>query len=207
MGLPDNTMQDYIEADYAQGFVTDIESDTLPPGLDEGVVCTISERKGEPQWMLEKRLAAFRHWRTMREPNWASLHHPRIDYQAISYFSSPKKKAELQSLDEVDPELLATYEKLGIPIDEQKALSGVAVDAVFDSVSVATTFRKSDLLLHVGGAEGASRSGQAVSGKRSARPGQFLCGAEQCGVQRWHLRLCTQGGALSDGAFYLFSHQ
>lgn len=142
MALADNAMDELIQSDYEQGFVTNIESDTLPPGLDEAVVRTISERKGEPNWMLEKRLAAYRHWRTMREPNWASLEHPPIDYQAISYFSSPKMKPGPNSLDEVDPELLATYEKLGIPIDEQKALAGIAVDAVFDSVSVATTFRE-----------------------------------------------------------------
>jgi Fe-S cluster assembly protein SufB len=135
-------MDELIHSDYAQGFVTQIESDTLPPGLDEGVIRTISTRKGEPEWMLQKRLVAYRHWRTMREPNWASLHHPPIDYQAISYYSSPKKQDGPKSLDEVDPELLATYEKLGIPIDEQKALAGIAVDAVFDSVSVATTFRE-----------------------------------------------------------------
>ena len=142
MASTDNAMDELIHSDYAQGFVTNIESDTLPPGLDEGVIRVISERKGEPEWMLQKRLAAYRHWRTMREPNWASLKHPPIDYQAISYFSSPKKKEGLKSLDEVDPELLATYKKLGIPLDEQKALSGVAVDAVFDSVSVVTTFRE-----------------------------------------------------------------
>ena len=142
MVLIDNSMDDLIHAEYAQGFVTDIESDTLPPGLDESVIETISARKGEPEWMLEKRLAAYRHWTKMKEPNWASLHHPPIDYQAISYFSAPKQKGGPKSLDEVDPELLATYEKLGIPIDEQKALSGIAVDAVFDSVSVVTTFRE-----------------------------------------------------------------
>jgi Fe-S cluster assembly protein SufB len=142
MGLPDMQMEELIKSDYAQGFVTQIESDTLPPGLDESVVRTISERKGEPEWMLEKRLLAYRHWLTMSAPNWAAIRHPPIDFQAISYYSSPKKKPVLESLDEVDPELLATYEKLGIPIDEQKALAGVAVDAVFDSVSVATTFRK-----------------------------------------------------------------
>jgi len=142
MALADNAMDELIHSDYAQGFVTQIESDTLPPGLDEGVVRTISQRKGEPEWMLENRLAAYRHWRTMREPTWASLHHPPIDFQAISYFSSPKKKEGPKSLDEIDPELLDTYEKLGIPIDEQKALAGIAVDAVFDSVSVVTTFRE-----------------------------------------------------------------
>ncbi len=141
MGLPDKQVEGLIESDYTQGFVTQIESDTLPPGLDESVVRTISERKGEPDWMRDKRLTAYRHWLTMSEPKWAAVHHPPIDFQAISYYSSPKKKPALDSLDQVDPELLATYEKLGIPIDEQKALSGVAVDAVFDSVSVATTFR------------------------------------------------------------------
>ncbi|MEJ2591617.1 MAG: Fe-S cluster assembly protein SufB [Candidatus Thiodiazotropha sp.] len=142
MGLPDTEMEALIRSDYAQGFVTEIESDTLPPGLDEDVIRAISARKGEPSWMLEKRLTAYRHWLTLQEPNWAEVRHPPIDFQAISYYSSPKKKPALESLDQVDPELLATYEKLGIPIDEQKALSGVAVDAVFDSVSVATTFRK-----------------------------------------------------------------
>jgi Fe-S cluster assembly protein SufB len=143
MGLPDTEMEALIHSEYAQGFITNIESDTLPPGLDEDVIRTISERKGEPAWMLEKRLTAYRHWLTIQEPNWAAVRHPAIDFQAISYYSSPKKKPVLESLDEVDPELLATYAKLGIPIEEQKALSGVAVDAVFDSVSVATTFRAS----------------------------------------------------------------
>jgi len=143
MGLADTEMEALIQSEYAQGFVTQIESDTLPPGLNESVIRSISERKGEPSWMLEKRLTAYRHWLTMQEPNWAAVRHPPIDFQAISYYSSPKKKPSLNSLNEVDPELLATYAKLGIPIEEQKALSGVAVDAVFDSVSVATTFRKS----------------------------------------------------------------
>ena len=142
MALANDAMDDLIHSDYAQGFVTQIESETLPPGLNEGVIRAISERKDEPLWMLQKRLAAYRHWCTMREPNWASLKHPPIDYQAISYFSSPKKHGGPKSLDEVDPELLATYEKLGIPINEQKALAGIAVDAVFDSVSVVTTFRE-----------------------------------------------------------------
>ncbi|MCU7843713.1 MAG: Fe-S cluster assembly protein SufB [Candidatus Thiodiazotropha sp. (ex Monitilora ramsayi)] len=141
MGLPNAEMDDVVGKEYAQGFVTDIESDTLPPGLDEDVIRAISERKCEPSWMLERRLSAYRHWLTMQEPNWSSVKHPSIDFQAISYYSSPKQRPELDSLDQVDPELLSTYEKLGIPIDEQKALAGVAVDAVFDSVSVATTFR------------------------------------------------------------------
>jgi Fe-S cluster assembly protein SufB len=142
MGLPDTQMEALIESKYAQGFVTRIESDTLPPGLDESVIRTISERKGEPEWMLQHRLTAYRHWLTLSEPDWAVVRYPPLDFQAISYYSSPKPKPALESLGQVDPELLATYEKLGIPIEEQKALAGVAVDAVFDSVSVATTFRE-----------------------------------------------------------------
>ncbi|MCU7847279.1 MAG: Fe-S cluster assembly protein SufB [Candidatus Thiodiazotropha sp. (ex Lucinoma kastoroae)] len=143
MDLVDSEMETLIRSDYVEGFVTQIESDTLPPGLDESVIRTISSRKQEPEWMLEKRLAAYQYWLKMQEPNWATIRHPPIDFNGISYYSSPKKKPQLGSLDEVDPELLATYEKLGIPLDEQKALAGVAVDAVFDSVSVATTFRES----------------------------------------------------------------
>lgn len=136
-------MEELIESEYAQGFVTQIESDTFPPGLSEAVVRAISARKDEPEWMLEKRLEAYRYWLTMEKPEWAKINHPPVDFQGISYYSSPKRPVALESLDQVDPELLATYEKLGIPIDEQKALAGVAVDAVFDSVSVATTFRES----------------------------------------------------------------
>ncbi|TVQ85390.1 MAG: Fe-S cluster assembly protein SufB [Chromatiaceae bacterium] len=131
-----------VRSGYEHGFVTEIESDTLPPGLDEGVIRAISARKGEPAFMTDWRLAAYRKWLQMPTPAWASVHHPPIDYQAISYFSAPKKKDGPKSLDEVDPVLLETYRKLGIPIEEQKALAGVAVDAVFDSVSVATTFRE-----------------------------------------------------------------
>ena len=130
-----------ISEDYQYGFVTDIESETLPPGLDEDVIRFISNKKEEPRWLLDWRLKAYHHWLKMEEPAWAKVHYPDIDYQDISYFSAPKKK-ELKSLDEVDPELLRTYDKLGIPLEEQKMLSGVAVDAVFDSVSVTTTFRE-----------------------------------------------------------------
>ena len=129
-----------LEKEYQYGFVTDIESETIPPGLNEEVIHTISKKKGEPDWLLNWRLKAYKKWLKMKEPNWSKVNYPAIDYQAISYFSAPKKK-ELASLDEVDPELLATYNKLGIPLEEQKMLSGVAVDAVFDSVSVATTFK------------------------------------------------------------------
>ncbi|AGA90963.1 FeS assembly protein SufB [Thioflavicoccus mobilis 8321] len=136
-------VEDLVKAEYEHGFVTEIDADTLPPGLDEGVVAAISARKGEPEFMLEWRLKAFRHWQGMAVPQWAAVDYPPIDFQAISYYSAPKKKDGPKSLDEVDPALLETYNKLGIPIEEQKALAGIAVDAVFDSVSVATTFRES----------------------------------------------------------------
>ena len=130
-----------IEQDYKYGFVTDVEQDTLPPGLNEDVIRTISAIKKEPEFMLKWRLKSYRQWLKMGEPTWAKVDYNEIDYQAISYYSAPKKK-ELKSLDEVDPEILKTYNKLGIPLEEQKMLAGVAVDAVFDSVSVATTFKK-----------------------------------------------------------------
>jgi Fe-S cluster assembly protein SufB len=135
-----NVIEKAIEQDYKYGFVTDIEQDTLPPGLNEDVIRTISTIKKEPEFMLEWRLKSYRQWLKMGEPTWAKVDYNEIDYQAISYYSAPKKK-ELKSLDEVDPKLLDTYNKLGIPLEEQKMLSGVAVDAVFDSVSVATTFK------------------------------------------------------------------
>ena len=133
-----------VQREYKEGFVTEIESDTLPPGLNEDVIRTISVRKGEPEFLLAWRLEAYRRWLAMPQPQWAQVSYPPIDYQAISYYSAPKQKELLDSLDEVDPKLLETYQKLGIPLDEQKALAGVkvAVDAVFDSVSVATTFKK-----------------------------------------------------------------
>ncbi|MBR9973940.1 MAG: Fe-S cluster assembly protein SufB [Bacteroidetes bacterium] len=127
--------------EYKYGFVTDIESDTVPKGLDEDVIRMISAKKNEPEWLLEWRLKAYRMWLKMTEPHWANIEYPPIDYQNISYYSAPKTTDGPKSLDEVDPELLATYEKLGIPLKEQELLAGVAVDAVFDSVSVATTFK------------------------------------------------------------------
>ena len=131
-----------VQGQYEAGWVTDIESETLPPGLDEDVIRFISARKQEPEWLLEWRLKAFRNWQDMTHPDWAHVRYPRIDYQAISYYSAPRRPDQgPQSLDEVDPELLRTYEKLGIPLHEQAMLAGVAVDAVFDSVSVVTTFK------------------------------------------------------------------
>ncbi len=137
-----HAVEAFIKQGYEAGFYTDLEADTLAPGLDQAVVRTISHKKGEPEWLCEWRLAALRHWLTMSEPKWATVHHPAIDYQSISYYSAPKaRKDGPKSLDEVDPKLLETYEKLGIPLHERAVLAGVAVDAVFDSVSVATTFK------------------------------------------------------------------
>jgi Fe-S cluster assembly protein SufB len=135
-------IQELANRDYKYGFVTDIESDTVPPGLDESVIRLISSKKNEPEFMLDWRLKAFRHWQTMVEPTWANIHHPPIPYQEICYYSAPRMRSKPKSLDEIDPELLATYEKLGIPLRERELLAGVAVDAVFDSVSVATTFKE-----------------------------------------------------------------
>jgi len=135
-----NILEEVTNGDYKYGFYTDIEMDTAPVGLTEDTVRFISAKKNEPEWMLEFRLSAYRHWLTLTEPNWAHLHHPPISYQDIIYYAAPKRKKELKSLDEVDPELIETFNKLGISLDEQKKLSGVAVDAVIDSVSVKTTF-------------------------------------------------------------------
>jgi Fe-S cluster assembly protein SufB len=135
-------IKDLTRQEYKYGFVTDIEADTLPRGLNEEIIRMISARKNDPEFMLQWRLKSYRHWLTMHEPRWANLRYPTIDYQDIIYYSAPKTADRPKSLDEVDPELLKTYEKLGIPLAEQKALAGVAVDAVFDSVSVATTFKE-----------------------------------------------------------------
>jgi Fe-S cluster assembly protein SufB len=141
----DATLRRLTSQDYEYGFVTEIEEDLAPPGLDEGIVRLISSKKNEPAWLLEWRLKALRRFlellRDEKEPEWANVAYPKIDYQKIVYYAAPKPKENLESLDEVDPELLRTYEKLGISLSEQKRLAGVAVDAVFDSVSVATTFK------------------------------------------------------------------
>ena len=143
MSAVDTEIRGLVAREYKEGFVTEIDSDTLPPGLDERVIRTISGKKNEPDFMLEWRLDAYRRWGSMNTPEWAHVHYPPIDFQAISYYSAPGSEGDgPKSLDEVDPKLLETYEKLGIPLEEQKMLSGVAVDAVFDSVSVATTFKK-----------------------------------------------------------------
>ena len=136
-----NIIDELEKSDYKYGFVTDIDTDVIESGLSEDVVRRISEKKGEPEWMLERRLKAYRHWLTLEPPTWAHLTIPQIDFQAISYYAAPKPKKQLNSMDEVDPELKRTFDKLGIPLEEQMALAGVAVDAVMDSVSVKTTFK------------------------------------------------------------------
>jgi Fe-S cluster assembly protein SufB len=142
MGTETNTIEQLANREYKWGFITDIEADAAPRGLNEEIIRFISLKKKEPDWLLDWRLKAFRQWRTMEEPHWSNVHYDPIDYQNIIYYSAPKQKARLQSLDEVDPEILRTYEKLGISLREQERLTGVAVDAVFDSVSVATTFKE-----------------------------------------------------------------
>ena len=136
-----NIIQELEASDYKYGFVSDIETETIGRGLNEDVIRLISQKKGEPEWMLERRLKAYRHWLTLEHPTWAHLDIPEIDFQDVIYYAAPKPKKQLNSMDEVDPELKRTFDKLGIPLEEQMALAGVAVDAVMDSVSVKTTFR------------------------------------------------------------------
>ncbi len=138
----DKIITEVTENDYKFGFVTDIETETIPKGLNEDVVRLISKKKNEPEWLLEFRLKAYRHWLTMKMPNWAHLNLPEIDFQDVIYYAAPRKEPKYESIDEVDPELIDTFNKLGIPLEEQKHLAGVAVDAVMDSVSVKTTFRE-----------------------------------------------------------------
>src|SRR5215210_5103695 len=142
MSTSTETIEELATREYKYGFVTEVESETIPKGLNEDVVRLISRKKGEPEWLLEWRLKAYRLWLTMKEPTWQNVKYDPINYQDIVYYSAPKKKKTLNSLDEMDPEVRATFDKLGIPIEEQKIFAGVAVDAVFDSVSVATTFRE-----------------------------------------------------------------
>ncbi len=142
MSAATTAIDDFVAKEYEAGFITEIEMEVFPKGLSEEIVRLISAKKNEPEWLLEWRLKAYKHWLTLREPVWQNVNHPEINFQNLYYYAAPKPKKVLNSLDEVDPELLATFEKLGISLNEQKRLSGVAIDAVFDSVSVATTFRK-----------------------------------------------------------------
>ena len=143
MSTATETIESLVKQDYKYGFYTDVETESAPPGLSEDTIRLISRKKNEPEWLTDWRLKAFRHWQTMQEPTWPKVHHEKINYQDIVYYSAPKKKGDgPKSLEEVDPKLLETYEKLGIPLRERERLAGVAVDAVFDSVSVGTTFKK-----------------------------------------------------------------
>src|SRR6266446_3593910 len=143
MSTATETIEGLVQQEYKYGFYTDVEADSAPPGLNEDVIRLISAKKKEPEFMLDWRLKAYRHWLTMKEPRWQNVRYPAIDYQDIVYYSAPRPKgAGPKNLEEVDPELLKAFDKLGIPLEEQKRLSGVAVDAVFDSVSVATTFKE-----------------------------------------------------------------
>jgi len=150
MSTSEETIEQLATREYKYGFETILETDTFPPGLNEDVVRALSAKKEEPEWLLEFRLKSFRAWQQMVEPTWHNLSIEPIDYQALSYYSAPKARPQLASMDEVDPEVRRTFEKLGIPLEEQKLLANVAVDAVFDSVSVGTTFR---LALKMDGAE------------------------------------------------------
>ena len=142
MSTEQEIIESRIKSEYKWGFTTDIEMETVPKGLNEDIVRLISAKKNEPEWMLEWRLKAYRHWKTMKEPKWPNVNYPQIDFDDAYYYAAPKKKKALKSLDEVDPQLLDTFNKLGISLEEQKRLTGVAVDAVMDSVSVATTFKE-----------------------------------------------------------------
>src|SRR5947207_8925734 len=143
MSTATETIEGFVKQEYKYGFYTDVETDSAPPGLNEDIIRLISRKKNEPEFMLEWRLKAFRHWQTMEEPRWAHVKYGPIDYQKIIYYSAPKKRGDgPKSLDEVDPKLLETYEKLGMPLRERERLAGVAGDAVFDSVSVGTTFKE-----------------------------------------------------------------
>src|ERR1700743_2094572 len=143
MSTATETIESLVKQEYKYGFVTDVESESAPPGLNEDIIRLISTKKNEPSWLTDWRLKAFRYWQTMKEPDWQFVKYPKINFQDITYFSQPKPKANApKSLDQVDPKLLETYEKLGIPLRERERLAGVAVDAVFDSVSVGTTFKK-----------------------------------------------------------------
>ena len=139
--MSSSVLQNLVNQPYKHGFVTDIEADIAPKGLNEDIIRLISSKKNEPEWLLDFRLKAFAQWLKMEEPKWPNVHYPKIDFQAISYYSAPKAK-KLKSMDEVDPELLRTFEKLGVPMNERAALAGVAVDVIFDSVSVATTYKQ-----------------------------------------------------------------
>ena len=202
------------EQKYKYGFVTDIETDTAPKGLNEDIVRFISAKKGEPEWLLEWRLKAFRLWLTQEEPNWAKVDYPPIDYQDAYYYSAPKSEDDKpKSLDEVDPKLLETYEKLGIPLREQEMLAGVAVDAVFDSVSVATTFKaalEEQGIIFCSISEAVRNHPELVKkylGSVVPYSDNFFATLNSAVFTDGSFVYRAQGRALPDGAFHLFPHQ
>ncbi len=213
MSTSTETIEQLATREYKYGFVTDIETDTIPPGLNEDVIRAISAKKHEPEWLLEFRLKAYRAWLDMKEPTWHNVHYDPIDYQAISYYSAPKKKPVLNSLDEVDPELRSTFAKLGIPLEEQKLLAGVAVDAVFDSVSVATTFRGklAELgIIFCSFSEAVQEHPELVKkylGSVVPYTDNFFATLNSAVFTRRQLRVHPEGRSLPDGAVDVLPHQ
>ena len=200
------------EQKYEFGFTTNVHTDIIDTGLNEDVVRLISSKKGEPEWLLDFRLKAFHYWKTLKQPSWAHVHLPEIDYQAISYYADPLAKKPKNK--EIDPEMEKTFEKLGIPLEERLALSGTAVDAIMDSVSVKTTFKKQlaekgIIFCSIGEAvkehpdlvrKRPSGVGKKIYRDGGSLPRQFLCCPQQCGIQRRFVRLYSQGSSVSDGA-------
>ena len=215
-----DTIRDLAEREYKWGFISDVESESVPKGLNEDTIRLISAKKREPEFMLEWRLKAYRHWASLEkaqaEPKWANIKYAPIDYQDIVYYSAPKQKPTLESLESLDPEILRTYQKLGIPLEEQKLLANVAnvaVDAVFDSVSVVTTFKeklREAGVIFCSFSEAVQQHPELVQKYlrfRGPLHRQLLCLAE-CGcVLRWLVRLCAQGSPLSHGALHLLQNQ
>ncbi len=212
-----NTIRDLAEREYKWGFISDVESESVPKGLNEESVRLISAKKREPEFMLEWRLKAYRHWASLEkaqaEPKWANIKYDPIDYQDIVYYSAPKQRPTLESLESLDPELLRTYQKLGIPLEEQKLLAGVAVDAVFDSVSVVTTFKeklREAGVIFCSFSEAVQKHPELVT--QVSRFGgsvhrQLFCRAECGGVLRRLIRLRAQGSSLSHGTLHLLPDQ
>jgi Fe-S cluster assembly protein SufB len=199
MPTANETIEEFASKEYQYGFVTEMDADTVPAGLNEDVIRTISAKKNEPEWLLEWRLKAYRHWLTMTDPMWHNVSVTPVDYQAIVYYSAPKPKKQLASLDEVDPEMLATFDKLGISLLEQKRLSNVAVDAVFDSVSVTTTFKAS---LAEKGIIFCSFSEAVQEHPDLVR--EYLGSVV---LYRWFVLLYSQRRSLPDGIKHVFPHQ
>ena len=213
MSTAARTIEELATQDYKYGFVTDVEADTIPTGLNEDVIRLISAKKGEPEWLLEWRLKAYRLWTTMTEPTWPNVTYDPIDYQAISYYSAPKQKPKLESLDEVDPEVRRTFEKLGIPLEEQKVLGGrrrrrgLRQRLGRDDVSGEAGRAWDHLLLVLRRRARASRAGAEVPRVGCAVFGQFLRDAQLGRLQRRVVRLHSEGRPMPDGAVDLLPHQ